>query len=1072
MHKHPVITEERLRVAIDRTLRPMVHRRTAPVEVSCWDVGGEPVPYEQAIGADYHRIAVGERWGAAWDTTWFRIAGALPRDWHGEAEAVLSMSLGPDPTWCEGISCEGLAWQDGRPVAAVNLYRDDVLRFERIAGGERFEVYVEAAANIRPENVADGSWHVPADPGGDKRFVLERCELRTFDRAAWRLLIAYELLLGLHDQLPAHSARRGQLLWGLNEALNVLGAGDAGRVAEAYAVLGPLLSCKNADHAHRVSAVGHAHIDTAWLWPLRETIRKCARTFTSALNYMDQYPGYVFACSQPQQYAWMKRHYPAIYERIEQAVKRGQWNPIGSMWVEADCNLPSGESLVRQFLHGKRFFKEAFGVETRDLWLPDVFGYSANLPQIMAGCGVDRFLTQKISWNQFNTFPHHTFMWRGIDGTQTFTHFPPTDTYNGTLRPDELVAGVERFRDHDRATRSLYPFGHGDGGGGPTREMLEAAPLMADLQGLPRVTIEPVNAFFDQAMADAKDPPTWVGELYLEYHRGTYTSQAWIKRANRQSEAALHDAELLEAMRWLSSHDASRRPAPIAGYRPPPLAMYETPSGAAGATTPAALLDRAWKLLLLNQFHDIIPGSSIAWVYEDARRDFGVIASLAGAVREHATEALLGSGAGSGARERAGGAAAVVNTLGHARREVVDLPDGSACLVDVPACGYAACNRAEGRLPHERVVTDQTEHAVTLTNGLLTVSIDRRTGWLDSVIDHRADGRQVLAALPGVDRVCGNVLMLHHDRPNKWDAWDIDPYVGQAVDRLDGPASVAVIQDTPLRAGVELVYRFGGSTLTQRVVMRAASARIDFETEVDWQERHRLLKVAFPVAVRSERAAYEVQFGAVERPTHANTSWDLARFEVCAHRWADLSEGGSAASGGYGVALMNDCKYGYDVRDHVMRLSLLRAPIEPDPQADRGRHTFTYALYPHPGDRAEAGVAREARNLNSPMRVVACAPDHATARHSWFRVDRPAVVIDTVKLAEDGGGLVVRLYEAYGTRGRARLTVPASIARAALADLLEQAQQALTVDDAGVCFDYGPYQIVTVRLFPGESGQS
>ncbi len=1063
MHKHPAITEERLRIALGRTLRPMIHRRTAPVSVSFWDVGGEPVPYEQALAAKYQPMQVGQKWGAAWDTTWFRVHGTIPPDWAGESEAILSMDLGPEPTWCEGISCEGLAWLDGRPVAAVNLYRDDLLRWRDIKGDETFEIHVEAAANIRPENVPDGSWHVPADFGGEKRFTLKRCELRTFDRKAWQLVIAYELLLDLLKQLPAESERRGQLLAGLNHVLNIIGPGDAARIDEARALLTPLLNCKNADHTHRVSAVGHAHIDTAWLWPLRETIRKCARTFTSALNYMDEYPEYVFACSQPQQLAWMKKHYPDVFDRVRLAVQRGQWNPTGSMWIEADCNIPSGESLVRQFLHGQRFYQREFGLHTRDLWLPDVFGYSANLPQIMAGCGVESFMTQKMSWNQFNPFPHHTFLWQGIDGSEVFTHFPPTNTYNGSMRPDELSAGVKRFREHDRASRSLYPFGHGDGGGGPTREMIESARLMQDLQGLPRVQIEPVNAFFDKARHDATDIPTWVGELYLEFHRGTYTSQAWIKRANRQSERLLRDAELFDAIHWLDA-GTSATARIVNNYEPPAEAVYETPDADAASTDSAHLLDRAWKLLLLNQFHDIIPGSSIAQVYQDARRDHETIQSLAGAVMDHASSRLFNS-AGHNAW-------CVVNTLGHERKEVIQLPQSQGLvLVSAPACGYQRIDLHNAIEPQHPVRVQRSKETITLSNGLLSLAIDTATGLLTQLTDHRADDREVFAPMPGESAISANILQLHHDRPIKWDAWDIDPYYDQAVEEITSLESIAVHDHTSLRAEVVIHRQFGKSSIRQHIILSAESARIDFRTQVDWHERHRMLKVALPVAVRSDHAAYEVQFGTVERPTHTNTSWDLARFEVCAQRWADLSEGGAAAAGGYGVALMNDCKYGYDIRGNVMRLTLLRSPIEPDPQADQGSHIFTYALYPHPGDRAEARVVQEAMNLNSPLVLLGSPTDYkAPASQSWLSVDRPGVVIESIKVAEHRRGLIVRLYEAHGTRGRVSLRVPATIVRAQRTNLLEVPTIQLPVHERCVMFDIKPYEILTLCLYPETPG--
>ncbi|MFI4861218.1 MAG: alpha-mannosidase [Phycisphaerales bacterium JB063] len=1067
MHKHPDLTEARIKLAIDRRLKPRVHPAAVPVSIAKWDVGGEPEPFAHAVAAAYTPFNVGERWGASWDTTWFRITGELPTQWAGQREAVLRIDLGPHPTWAEGFSCEGLVYKDGEPAGAINLFRDDALRFTDIQGGETFEVYIEAAANVRPENVATGDWQVPAEPGGEPRFTLKRCELALFDRDAWQLQCAYALLAGLLEVLPKDAPRRGQVLAALNQALNVLEDDDPATTADAMAVLQPILDKRNGDTAHHVSAIGHAHIDTAWLWPLRETIRKCARTFSTALNYMDEYPDYVFGCSQPVQYAWMKHHYPAIYERIKAAVQRGQWQVMGSMWVEPDCNLASGESLVRQLLIGKRFFQDEFGIETQDVWIPDVFGYSAAMPQLMAKAGVTSFLTQKISWNQFNRFPHHTFNWRGIDGTEIFTHFPPADTYNGNFSAPQVAKSQTRFLDHDRATRSLYPFGHGDGGGGPSRQMLENAKLLKDLEGMPRVTIEPTTAFFDKAKQDANDLPTWVGELYLEYHRGTYTTQSRTKRGNRKGEFALRDAEFFDAIDTALNGPAKPQAADAYGdtgddHKRPVYDVFDHPGGDQRGGR-VGLLDRAWKLLLTNQFHDILPGSSIGWVYEDAKHDYETIERLSRQVQRAARTRIatsLRSNAPSQTQQPI-----VFNTLGHTRNEVIDLP-GDVAWAQVPSCGYAtASDKASNTQP---VQCDQTDSAITLDNGIVRVVIDTATGHLASVTDHRAKGREVLAPLPGADAIAGNIMQLHHDLPNKWDAWDVDAFYREQCETIDSLDTIEIIERHALRVKVKLKRSFRQSKIEQTIVLRAGSARLDFETQVDWQERHRLLKAAFPVDVRSEHATYEIQYGHVQRPTHDNTSWDLARFEVCAQKWADLSEGGSAAAGGYGVALLNDCKYGHDIRDHVMRLSLLRGPVEPDPEADLGKHTFTYALYPHPGDFRDGRVIEEAYNLNVPL-IVQPADNNAGSlhhdAHAWLEVDQPGIAIEAVKIAEDGEGIIVRLYEAYGTRRDVSLLIDLPSSNVNEVDLLERAiGAAVHVSNNQFPLTFKPFEIKTLRL--------
>src|SRR5581483_5244795 len=544
MHKHPRITETRIARTLDR-IHGQIFRQTAPLRLEAFEVGGEPIPAEQAFGQTFQPFTVGQSWGAAWGTTWFRVSGNIPAEGNGR-EVMALIDLGGLPNLSEGFTCEGLVWQEGVPTRAINVNRADVPLAKSARGGEEFLFYVEAAAN--PKAPERGFSNLPQRGDTTPLFQLRHAEIACLDREAWELFHDFKVALETMLAQPAETARRGQLLSALNEACNVFDENDRASFSRTRETLRDVLAKRNGDTAHQLSAIGHAHIDTAWLWPLRETIRKCARTFSTQLRYMEEYPGYVFGCSQPQQYAWMKAHYPAIYDGIKAAVKRGQWEPIGSMWVEADCNISSGESLIRQILHGKNFFRDEFGVETTDVWLPDVFGYAASMPQILRKAGVKYFITQKISWSQFNKFPHHTFLWEGIDGTRVFTHFPPAETYNGTFEPGQLVFNAQNFKEHDRATRSLYVYGFGDGGGGPTKQMLEIAKRVADLEGLPRVTLEKVSDFLPKAEADARDLPVWVGELYLELHRGTYTTQAHNKKGNRKSEFLLRDAEFFDAV--------------------------------------------------------------------------------------------------------------------------------------------------------------------------------------------------------------------------------------------------------------------------------------------------------------------------------------------------------------------------------------------------------------------------------------------------------------------------------------------------------------------------------------------
>jgi alpha-mannosidase len=745
------------------------------------------------------------------------------------------------------------------------------------------------------------------------------------------------------------------------------------------------------DSSHRITAVGHAHIDTAWEWPVREARRKVARSWSTQLALLDQYPDYIFAASQPLQYSWMKESYPDIYRRVKEKVDAGRWEPVGAMWVEADCNLPSGESLVRQLLHGKRFFMQEFGYETRILWLPDAFGYPGNLPQLMAEAGCDFFLTQKLSWNDTNKPEHHTFIWEGIDGSRIFTHFPPADTYNGSFEPEELERSVRNFKDGDSSNRSLYLFGWGDGGGGPQAEMIESAHRLG-------VELGRAGDFFDSASAEARDLTTAAGELYFELHRGTYTSQSRTKRWNRLAQDALRQAEM-----W---------------------------SVAAGADYPSGELEALWKTLLLNQFHDILPGSSIDWVYEEAERDLAHVTERAAEIGEGAMSAIVGKGE----------CLVAFNSTSHARTEIVSL-DNEYKRIEAPSCGWAVVAPRSNE-PEVSV----TEHS--MENELLRVEWDDRAV-LTSIWD-KAIGREVLSGP-------GNLFQLHDDNPRKWDAWDLDPDYRDSF--IDVMSVEKVQQHGGLRGLLTFRRSFGDSWLFQLMSLDAGSRVLRFETVVHWQERHKMLKVAFPVTVSSREATYEIQFGHLRRPTHQDTSQARAMYEVCAQRWADLSDGE------YGVALLNDCKHGYDIHGSVMRLSLLRGPTHPDPTADLGDHQFRYALMPHPGDFREAGVIEATEDLNSPL-----LPAHGDlvvgSSRSLIEIDTRQVIVEAIKRAEDSDAVIVRLYEAWGGHcvARVRTTLPAS--RAFLCDLLEREREEVAVNDGVIELDLAPFKILTLKLEP------
>ncbi|HYI17937.1 MAG TPA: glycoside hydrolase family 38 C-terminal domain-containing protein, partial [Solirubrobacteraceae bacterium] len=831
MLPHRGHARDRIARAVERA-RARVHAERVPLEGL--EIAGPVgrIAYDDAMRLGYRPAVPGEALGPLFATYWLRGTAVVPEAWAG-ARADLLLDTGGEAT----------LWLGGAPVQGLNsgprMLRASAAVVSDAAGGERVPFALELACN-------DLFGFGEAGQGAGASFALRACELARFDGGAWAEWHDLDVLAALERDPGVEPAWAGLLLAELHAyTLD----GDRGRLARLLA--------RPAGGMHRMTAIGHAHLDTAWLWPLEETWRKLVRTTTTQLRLMDDYPEHRFAHSQAQHYAWLAERSPSLFARVREAVARGQWIPVGAMWVEPDCNLPSGESLARQLLYGQRFFELELGRRCTELWLPDVFGYAAQLPQLMRLAGVDRFLTQKLSWNRFTSPESHTFTWQGLDGSEVLTHFPPADTYNAEATVPELRAAAADYKDHPRSRRSLLVFGHGDGGGGPTAEMLERLRRAGDLAGMPPVALDTPAAFFDDLAAEAQDLRTVVGELYFEYHRGTYTSQAAVKRGNRRGERGLQDAELLDALLG----DGTGKPE----------------------------LDRLWRVLLLNQFHDILPGSSITEVYERARADLAAVAAGADAV---AARALGPPGE------------VPVAVGGPARREVVTRPDGRLALAELPACGA-------GRLvdPDEAVTARRGDDgAVVLENAHLRAVVGA-DGALHS-LRHRVTGREALAAP-------GNVLELYTDDPVAWDAWDIDPAhleQGAPVPPAAGPAE---LREHPLRAEVVIEREVGErSRLRQSTRLDAGARRLEFHTEVDWQEDHALLKAAFPFAVHADEATYEVAFGAVRRPTHFSTDRDLARYEVPGHRWADIGEHG------FGAALLTDSTYGYSARGSTLRLSL------------------------------------------------------------------------------------------------------------------------------------------------------
>ena len=1006
MHDNSALVERRIRRELLEHVLPVVYSSRAPMRVTAWDAPGEPVPFPEAVtalAAHGRPFMVGERWSRPWGTTWFQLDVDVPATWVGNAlEAVIDLGFHLDTA---GFQCEGLVWsRDGEPLQGIHPRRPGVPLPAAQPGPLR--LLVEAASNpaFSSADHRTRNYASLATAGDQPLYTLRQASLAVRDDNVFHLLLDVEVLLGLLSALPATDKRRQRVLRELEAAFDTLDLDNVGgTAAAARRMLQPALALHAAPGAHQVVAVGHAHIDSAWLWPIRETVRKCARTFASATRMMDAYPEFRFACSQAAQYEWMERDYPALFERIRERVARGQWQPVGGMWVEADMNLPSGESLARQLVYGQRYFQSRFGVRCKEAWLPDVFGYPASLPQIFRAGGCDRFITQKLSWNKTNRFPHSTFEWQGLDGSQVLTHFPPVDTYNATIVGEEIVHSVNNFRDHGWSDWSLMPYGHGNGGGGSTREMIERTRRFNDLAGAPQVRPGTTDEFFAHVEAEiiaGGRVPVWNGELYFETHRGTLTSQARTKVGNRRCERLLREAEL-----WWASAPAV--PAEV-----------------------ATELEALWKEVLLQQFHDILPGSSITWVHDDAEATH---ARVAARLQELIAQAL---------QLIAPTVPTVANASAHARREIVGR-GADAFVASVPGFGLAAAAAANENIDDRVSVT---EHS--FTNQSIAVSWDLN-GRITSIIDVRAS-RELLPTGKYV------TLELAPDHPIEYDAWDVESWTRSLGEPLGGVTACEVIDAGSLSATLRVNRSFGASTMVQELTVRAGSARVDIAFDIDWHEDEKLLSLMVPLDVHAREAACDIQFGHVMRPTHASNSWDAAKFEVCAHRYVDISEPD------FGVALLNDGRYGHSVQEGGIRVSLLRAARFPDPVQDRGRHQVTISILPHGSGLHD--VLREADALNNPLRLVG-AGDAASLPAPAISVEHAGVDVSAVKRADDGSGdLIVRLAEVCGARVQVPVRTTGRVTAAHACNLLEEPHRALDVADGFVNLTLRPFELMTLRL--------
>lgn len=967
---------------------------------------------------------------------WFKTELTVPESFAGKP-LWLHIRTQIDE-WDDAKNPQFLIFVDGTPWQGVDMNHRYVLLTEEAEAGRVYALDLQAYT---------GTLHT------EFNFLVDVCEI---DREIEGLYYDLQVPLQAFPRLGQENPSRWELERVMNEGINLLDLREPysenfyRSVHEARRFLAKALYEDLAGHSEVIATcIGHTHIDVAWWWTVAQTEEKVARSFATVLKFMEEYPNYLFMSSQAQLYAFLKQRYPELYEQVKERVREGRWEIEGGMWVEADCNLTSGESLLRQFLYGKKFFKDEFDIDCKMLWLPDVFGYTAALPGIMAACDIEYFMTTKLAWNQFNKMPYDTFMWEGIDGSQILTHLITTlgveqseenffTTYNGILHPDALIGAWKRYQQKQLNNDVLISYGYGDGGGGPTRPMLETSKrLEHGITGIPKVRQAFAGQYFeelDERVRGHKRLPTWVGELYFEYHRGTLTSMARNKRSNRKSEFALMNVELLSVL-------TQER-----------------------VDYPKEELDRLWRLVMINQFHDILPGTSIKEVYEVTAEEYqdvktsttqlieARLAELTSDTEEHIT--LLNP---------TGYNHSDIIQLGELDAEAIEDQDGKRYLVQKTSDGavsYVENLPAKG-FQSFKLIRENSDSATTSPmriqeRGIETpyyiVEFDEE-GLLTRLYD-KENQREVLAVGEK-----GNLMRMYEDKPIYYDNWDIDIFYTEKFWDATGLERIEWTEEGPVRATLELERKISQSTILQKIHFYAKSRRIDFETTVDWKEHQHLLKVHFPTNIHSDEASFDIQFGTIKRKTHKNTTWDVARFESCGQKWMDFSEGH------YGLSLLNDCKYGHSVDGSTIALTLIKSGIEPNPETDQEMHYFTYALWPHAGDWKTGRTMEEGYKLNHPVLTVL---GQAKETFSLGQVDQNNVVLETIKRAEDGNGIIVRLYESENALTPTTLTWNLPFSRVESCNALEKPLEDSTVqiEDNGMHFTMKPHEIKTLRIYP------
>lgn len=1039
-----------------KDLRALIYNKRTKVE-NVYVKEGDFKDFTEAEASKEPWLPFGQYdvWGDKYKRFWFKTEFTIPTELNGNY-VFLELATGKEDQW-DAINPQFLSYLNGKLVQGLDTNHREIIVSKEATEGESFRADFHGYGGM---NDSKSNFHV---------FI------KAFDEITEKLFYDIKVPLEAAKLLKPEDKKRVDII---NHLINVIEIIDLRKpYSESY-----YKSIKEAiaylrDHFYEsecgisnegtVVCLGHTHIDVAWLWDLKQTREKAVRSFSTALSLMKEYPSYTFMASQPVLYKFVKEEAPEVYAEIKERVKEGRWEAEGAMYLEADCNLTSGESLVRQLLHGKKFFRDEFGVESKILWLPDVFGYSAALPQILKGFGIDYFVTSKISWNEYNRLPYDTFLWEGLDGTEILSYFITANDYekviNGSHRtiyeahinPSQIKGSYERYKPKQMSDEVFICYGYGDGGGGPTKDMLENyTRLNKGIPGCPKTETKFALDYFkdlEKRTKDYKRLPKWKGELYLEFHRGTYTTMAKNKKYNRMSEYLYEDLEFFRSFAKQVDQEFN----------------YDKKR-----------INDNWELILLNQFHDIIPGTSIKEVYDQSWLQYESVIENGKDLLNTALESI---GRNIILKENA---LIVFNQLSFVRNEYIVFEvtkelegkafvdaDGNelfvqpvednkavAYVTNIPAKGYKVLyisEKSEEVQPEATVQIEYMENKeFVLENKFLKVIVDSR-GELTSIFDKRAN-REVVK-----EGATANSFIVYEDRPhNPWEAWDTDIYCTEKQYEITEVSAIEVISTGPLRATIRVERKYEDSTIEQLIHLHHDSARIDFETKVNWQEAHVLLRANFPVNVKGNRATYDVQYGNIERDTHTNTSWDIAKFEVCAHKWADLSEYG------YGVALLNDCKYGYSVKEGVISLSLLKAPKYPNPTADMGYHEFTYSLLPHEGQWQMGNVQEEAYKLNCKPYISLEEAHNGILEDklSFIHVNAENVIVEVVKEQEEGNATIVRLFESFNKRTKVKLSTHFKPKRIWEVDLEENELEELTWKENTLEFSINPYEIKTFKI--------